>query len=384
MNRSMLVAGALGIAGLLAVLGALVVGRGPGQAGSAAKLQPSVTAPSLTTTTPSGKHRALRAIWGPAKLPSGASAIPTYKRLGVDVIQVQVQWSDVALRRPAEPRDPTDPAYRWPDALDAEIRDAADAGIQIAVMVKSTPDWANGNRGHAQAPARDRDYADFLRAAASRFPAVHLWMVWGETTRPDNFQPMPAGQPAGPRRYATLLDAAFSALKAVSPDNIVIGGMTWTVGDVRSPDFVKWLRLPNGERPRMDLWGHNPYATRSPDIERNVYAEGVRDISDIDTLYAEIKEAYKGQTVPELWLSEFSVSSDRDSRGFNFHVSRDEQARWVTSAYELADAAPYVRGLGWYELLDRPTSEAGGLTEGLLAADGSPKPAFSAYQAIGK
>jgi hypothetical protein len=41
-----------------------------------------------------------------------------------------------------------------------------------------------------------------------------------------------------------------------------------------------------------------------------------------------------------------------------------------------------VVGLGWYELLDEPTTHPERLTEGLLNANGQPKPAFYAYARV--
>ena len=57
-------------------------------------------------------------------------------------------------------------------------------------------------------------------------------MVWGEPNRSDRFRPNAPSSPRGPRRYAELLDAAYEALKGTSAQNIVIGGMTFTGGEV--------------------------------------------------------------------------------------------------------------------------------------------------------
>jgi hypothetical protein len=40
-------------------------------------------------------------------------------------------------------------------------------------------------------------------------------------------------------------------------------------GPVSTPDFVRWLRVGKGKKarpPRMDLWGHNPFEGRPPNI----------------------------------------------------------------------------------------------------------------------
>jgi hypothetical protein len=314
-------------------------------------------------------------------MPSGASAFPTYRRLGVQVLEVQLDWADTALARPQNPSDPQDPAYQWPAALSEEVTQAAKYGIQLAVMVKGSPAWANGGRDSSWAPTHASDYASFMQAASRRYPSVHYWMIWGEVTRPGNFNPMPAGSPVGPERYALLLDAAYGALKAVSTANVVIGGMTYTVGTLSAPEFIHWMRLPDGRAPRLDYYGHNPYSARFPNLSENPYTPGVRDINDIDTLEHELAVAYRHSPhgTPKLWLSEFSVSSDHANRAFAFYVSRAAQAQWVTAAYKLVDSVHYVAGLGWYQLLDEPSSVPENLTNGLMTATGIPKPAFYAY-----
>ena len=313
-------------------------------------------------------------------MPDGSSAFPVYHRLGVQVLQLQLSWAATASARPANASDPADPAYHWSTAMDQAVSEAARYGISLALMVKETPAWANGGQAASWAPDDPGDYAAFLQAASRRYPTVHYWMIWGEVTRPGNFNPMPANSPVGPQRYAVLLDDAYGALKGINPANMVIGGMTYTVGQLTMGDYLRWLRLPNGAPPRMDLYGDNPYSTRYPKLSAPAYSPAVRDIDDIDTLERELSKDYAGHgPTPKLWLSEFSISSDAPSRAFDYYVSRPVQAKWVTAAYQLANSVPYVAGLGWYELLDQPPTTPEPLTEGLMSASALPKPAFYAY-----
>lgn len=328
---------------------------------------------------PSPSGHALKMIWGPLNMPDDSSAFPTYHRLGVQVLELQLSWAAVAFERPADPGDPSDPAYVWPAAMDRAVSEAGRYGISLAVMVKETPGWANGAQKPSWAPDDPEDYAAFLQAASRRYPSIHDWMIWGEVTRAGNFNPMPPESPVGPQRYAVLLDAAYGALKAVNPANEVIGGMTYTVGLVSPSNYLRWLRLPDGSPPRMDLYGDNPYSTRYPKLSETPYSPIVRDINDVDTLHRELQGVYAGHgPTPKLWLSEFSIS-DAPSRAFDYYVSEPTQARWLTAAFELANSVPYVAGLGWYELMDEPTTTSERLTEGLLNAAGRPKPAFYAY-----
>ena len=83
-------------------------------------------------------------------------------------------------------------------------------------------------------PSNPADYADFLVAAARRYPSVRFWIIWGEPTRAGTFFPIPSRtRPSAPlsqeairtvRSYAQILDASYAALKGVSKRKVVIGG----------------------------------------------------------------------------------------------------------------------------------------------------------------
>lgn len=333
----------------------------------------------LVLLSGSASAAGLKAIWGPGKLPDQSSAFDAYEELGVDVFQLQIDWANVAEQRPADPTNPADPAYDWSSATGATIADAAAHGIDVALLVKGTPTWAVANPPLTHNVATRRpddvgDYADFLTAVGAKYPSVRRWMIWGETNRN-------AVWSSGPVAYADLLDAAYGALKQVSASNVVIGGMTFTYGETSPAAWLAAMRRSGagGIRPRLDEYGHNPFTRRCPDLSQgpDYLAAGARDISDVDTLIGEVRAAFGPQT--DLWLSEFSISSDRANRALDFFVSRDQQADWLRKAYALAGSVDYVSGLGWFNLHDEPLSVFKGLTTGLMTYLGERKPAWAAY-----
>ena len=116
---------------------------------------------------------------------------------------------------PRHPRDPNDPAYRWPAEVTRSVAEAKKYGMQVALMLIFAPRWANGNKPPKWATFKRRDFDDFAVAASRRYPSVHLWMIWGEPSRAVNFYPnfrerpgssrLTTRQATGPRLYARLL-----------------------------------------------------------------------------------------------------------------------------------------------------------------------------------
>lgn len=322
----------------------------------------------------------LKAIWGPVDLPNGRSAFPLYRELGVEVLQLQLRWERTAARRPDIPRDPDDPAYAWGNEIDTAIERAARIDAEVALLITGSPAWANGGRAPIWAPRRARDLADFAAAAARRYPRVRIWMVWGEPNRADRFRP--AGD-AAPRRYAELLDAAYGALHRNDPGDVVVGGMTFAAGSPRPARFLRSLRLPDGRPPRLDWYGHNPYPYRPPRLATPPVAGGFRDISDTDTLTREVAEHWRGSgRRPRLWLSEFTVQTDRPSRVFEFAVSRRKQAAWLRAGYRVAKRSGAVAGLGWFSVIDQQPEASDSSHWGLMTTDLERKASFRAYARV--
>ena len=210
-------------------------------------------------------------------------------QLGIDTLQLSVSWAAVAPTRPAAPPDPADPAYRWPADVDARRSPRRPArGIRLSLLVAQHA--AVGQRrplADLWRPTRAQDFADFLTAAARRYPAVRRWMIWGEPNRADRFQPNALKSPIGPRAYAALLDAAYAALKRASRHNIVIGAQH-VDGRHRQAGRLPALDAPARAAARRG-WtgsGHNPFPFRFPKLAEQPLAGGYRDISDVDTISA--------------------------------------------------------------------------------------------------
>jgi hypothetical protein len=330
--------------------------------------------------------RTLKAIWGPVTLPNGQSAGPVYKDLGVDSVEYALQWSGIAPTKPAQPRNPNDPAYHWPAEGDALVKLGRAKGFAVSMMLVTSPPWANGGKPAIWAPRNPKDFADFAYAAAKHYSTVRRWMIWGEPSRAPQWQPLPKNKPTAPRRYARVLDASYGQLKKANKRNLVIGGMTFTVGDVLPRHWLRWMRLPNGKPPRLDMWGHNPFSTRFPDLSDDLLGPKFYDFNDLDSLHKDVGKVYRKayptkfrHAGPKIWVSEFTIQADHGSQDFNFFTSLSGQGKWVAAAYREANKTDYIAGLGWLGLLDAPAAPYNNTT-GLMTYELAKKPAYYAYK----
>jgi hypothetical protein len=271
--------------------------------------------------------------------------------------------------------------------------------MQVAIRLIGAPPWANGGKPWNWAPTDPREFAAFAQAAARRYPSVHQWMIWGEPTRVGAFQPLVPeihGQPltpaqaAAPHLYARLLDSAYGALKRVSRRNLVIGGNSFTDGDIFPLNWIKNLRLPNGRPPRLDLYGHNPFSARAPDLHNPPSPLGQADFSDIRRLAHWLDLYLKPHGKPlQIFISEFTLNTG-PNREFPYHVSERTQAEWVAGALHIVKHTPRISALGWIHLQDDPPMAAPDgsflptTAGGLIDVSGRHKPAYTVFKRGGR
>jgi hypothetical protein len=320
-----------------------------------------------------------KAIWGPTTV-NGQSEFPVYRDLGVGIYEMGLNWAGVAPTSPRNAADPNDPSYHWPADVDYAIQQATSFHMRVLLLVQQTPSWANNGAGWNYPPTNPTAFGDFVTAASRRYPSVHLWMIWGEPSRSPNWALDSAlgSQTIAPRAYAEILDASYGALKAVSSANLVIGGDTYTTGDVSTQQWIENLRLPDGLPPRMDLYGHNPFSWRDPNLLNPPSPDGQVDFSDLGRLSTLVNSnlAAPGQTI-RLFLSEWAIPTAPGDDEFSFYVSPSAQAQWITDAWHIVRHSSFIYALGWIHVYDDPP---GGSNAGLLYANGTPKPGYDAFK----
>jgi len=261
--------------------------------------------------------------------------------------------------------------------------------MEVQIMILGTPHWANGQQAWQWMPKDPQDFADFATAASRHFPNVNFWMIWGEPNRAPNFQPFtPANSGTGylneeqrkaPENYALLLDYSYQALKNIDQENMIIGGNTYTSAgnnDINPYQWIRYLQLPDGSKPRLDYWGHNPFTFRFPELNslmQKPAPRGVVPFSDLRRLVRVLDRYYPQR--PKLFLAEWGVPHGFTDSALDFSLNAKEARRWISSAYRIARRWDRIYTLGWIHPVDSESSSMG-----LLNSSGAKKSTFKAFK----
>jgi hypothetical protein len=328
---------------------------------------------------------------------------PVLKQLGVRIVRVSLYWNRVAVNRPANPADPTDPAYDWA-VYDRTAQYAHQYGMNVLLSVWGTPPWANGGNGPSTAPTDPLDLRRFAFAAATRYggrtigadgrvlPAITLWLAWNEPNNPIYLSPQyrqvkSAWVASSPATYAKICQAVYNGVHAtnVRGEKVACGATaprgnndpSSTRPSISPLAFMRGV-YKAGVR-SIDAWAHHPYYSSpgetpaTPPASVNGAAPTAVTLGNIGTLVAQVTALWGGKPI---WITEYGYQTLPPDPIFG--VSLAKQAAYLTQAYAIAKANPRIDMLLWFLLRDEvPLS---GWQSGLMTATGSKKPAFTAYQ----
>lgn len=364
--------------------------------------------------------------------------------LGADHVRLTASWSAIAPEPrarsvPGAPFDASDSrtypagAFR---ALDTAVKAVADAGLTPMLDVGFwAPRWAvrrgstNGRERWAPDPGA---FADFATALARRYsgafpdpddarrdlPAVRLWTPWNEPNHPSFLAPqwIPDARapgryrPESPHVYRGMYAAAYDAIKRVSPRNQVLLGGTASTGSpvpgrgaVPPLAFVRALAcVDGGLRPlrvpecrryrplRYDGFAAHPYSRMTAPGAADPLLDDapIADTARLSGLLGALRALGRLVGPGTVWDTEYGYESREDDPFAPF--TRDQQAQFLGWATYLAWRDPGTRMFAQFLLRDvdpresgRPAGTRGAYRDfqsGLLAADGTPKPAAKAFK----
>lgn len=347
--------------------------------------------------------------------PTAATAFGAVRTVNASTVRLGVPWSSVAPRgaeMPSgfDPGNPGDPRYDWA-SVDATVRAAAQRRVDVLMMLFRAPAWAEGPHRPADstvlAGAWDpspSQFQAFAHAAAVRYsghfpdplhpgaylPRVKDWEIWNEPNLPWYL-----AAPNLVDEYRALLNAGYSAIKAVNPGDVVVTGGLAPVSFlpprsvsplVFAADLFCLRRVgtafirggPCPVRARFDVFSHHPYSLAATPTKPAYNYDDVL-VADMGKLSRLLRAAERLHTVApairhRLWVTEWAWFTDPPN-----HVVGDSPgtaARYVAYAmYEMWRAGAQL--VIWQIIEDTPAAATPG--GGLYTRSGRPKLMLSAF-----
>jgi hypothetical protein len=342
---------------------------------------------------------------------------------GSQILRLNVSWRDVA---PPGTRPPGFVAtnsgsygYYWAPT-DESVREYAAAGVKIEINITRAPIWAQGPGRPATVfdgswKPNVADLAQFATAIATRYsghfpdplnpgrflPRVSYWQGWNEPNLSHYLTPQwtktaTGYVPASPDLYRPMANAFYSAVKAVSPSNVVLMAGTAPYGDpigglgMRPMIFYRGLfcltkrltPLPSCPgQVHFDAVDHHPY-----DVLQPTHAATDPDDATIPDMWKVSRAVKAGvrygrilpRTTKPLWATEFSWDTQPpDPHG----VSLSTQANWLEQAFYLLWRQGVSTAM-WFIVGDEPPIPSYSHTyqSGLYFINGQPKPSAVAFR----
>jgi Glycosyl hydrolase catalytic core len=319
----------------------------------------------------------------------------TLKQLRVQIVRINLNWPDVAKRRPAHAQDPADPAYDW-DLYDRAIRYASQNNIKVLLTILFTPSWANGRKPHNVPPSNSTDLRNFAYAAAERYsghyipntddefetylPAVKYWLAWNEPNNPNWLKQTSGGRFVSPRSYAKICNAIWTGVHYTNFAGEKVGcGATGPRGNNQarssrpsmSPVAFMTAARKAGMR-RLDAYAHHPYYGRPNESPGSRPGGNAVTLGNIGAL---IKQSNKLFRRKPIWITEYGYQTPPDRQ---FGVSFGRQATYLSQAYAIGRRNRQITMMVWFMLRD-DTNLRLGWQSGFLTAAGRKKPAFNVF-----
>lgn len=321
----------------------------------------------------------------------GAAFFSRLHDLGMKENAVSVQWD------PDRPK-----AILERGLLDRIVPNASRSGIRLVFAVYFTRPSAVSSR-----PSGPAEFAEFLRTLARAYPQVKDFVVGNEPNYGVFWQPQfgPDGTPVAGAAYEDVLARSYDALKSVDPRINVIGlglaarGNDQPASATPSTSPVLFLRdlgaayrRSGRTRPLMDSLAYHPYPASSHDAPATKQAWPSAGVADLGRLKQAVWDAFHdtaqstfetglGLKITEIgWQTAVPASGISAYRGAENVRTTDEVTQARIYAQLVRDLAcdPAVTDVLFFHLIDE--SDLRGFQSGLIRADGSHRPAYSAVQ----
>jgi hypothetical protein len=281
--------------------------------------------------------------------------------LGVDLVRVNVAWSEV---------QPRPGVFNW-GGYDPVIKGLHSRGIETVLTLVSAPAWSNGGQGTNFAPTSGSSFATFAATAARHYPFVMRWLIWNEPNQRRWLRP------TTPAIYVRrLLNPAYAAIHSVRPHALVGGGVTAPRAATGGVSPLAWIKGMKAAHAKLDAYAHNPYPLNPNETPTTGGCDHCETLTmaTLPQLIADVGNAF-GPT-KRVWLTEYGYQTDPPDSFLG--VSLQKQAIYVSEAAMRAYVTPRVDMLINYLVQDEPDLDR--WQSGVLTTAGDEKPSYQAFQ----
>jgi hypothetical protein len=317
-----------------------------------------------------------------------AWALSRIRATGASVVRIPVEWRYTVNPDPPagfDARDPTSPAYDF-ERVDAAVRETVAAGLTPLLVVTRAPAFAEAPHRWPYAypgswAPNPVAYGEFATAVARRYdgsfpdplepgrvlPRVRLLEAWNEPNLARYLEPQWVAhgrrwQAFAPLLYRQLLDAFYSAVKAVAPNDVVLAAGVAPNGDPAGVGRMTPLRFLNEllcldrgagcpDPARFDVLAFHPLSFEGPDIPAHSSQDvAISDIAKVTGLLARAERLHTAlpRGPKPVWVTELNwESAPQAAHG----VPPAAQALWIARALHRL----WVAGVGfadWQFLVD--------------------------------
>jgi hypothetical protein len=316
------------------------------------------------------------------------------KLAGLRAVRMTQEWA------PGE----TAPSGAGFEALKNAVAAAKLDGVRVVLSVT--------NHGSRTTPLSDQDQADFAAytaAVARALPSVREFVIGNEPNLNRYWLPQFGldGSDVAAPAYESLLAKTYDALKAVSPQILVLGGAVSPRGidrpntgrDTHSPtafitDMGAAYRASGRTKPIMDEFAFHPYGDNSSQPPNATHPSSTSiGVADYPKLVALLGRAFDGTAQPGSTLpivyDEYGVETQVPAAKTSFYSGREPtttkpvdpgtQGAYYAQAIGLAFCQPNARGIFLFHSVDETDRDR--WQSGLYYADGTPKTSLAPTRA---
>lgn len=261
--------------------------------------------------------------------------------LGFDWAKGYVNWGTV---------EPEQGQFQWVDP-DNVVKAFGAQQVKILLRVHGTPAWARPAETALSHPPTDlADFANFMTALVERYQGrVAAYEIWNEP----NLDYEWGNQSPDPAAYTEILKTAYTVVKKIDPDALVISGGLATTGEGSATAYGDLSFLQGmydaGAKGYFDAFGSHPYAYgRAPD-ETDPWGLSLARVED---QYKVMQANGDGDT--PIWITEagwvLQNSWDLDEHEA-VGVTQEQQAEYLVRAYTKVEKEwPFVKALFLFNL----------------------------------